>query len=147
MAKRLARQKARAAAVAALVAKAAAKAAARVAAQAAVEEAARAEREAYEADLRAVAEVWKDWVDEMTNEGTLPITDEDRREAQDIVARFGRQTLSNDLYFLTKLERMYNAELEERYAATREKFRNNCQIVSELESIMYHGTAAHNVDK
>lgn len=143
----MAKQKARAAAVAASAARVAAKAAARVAAQAAAEEAARAEREAYEADLRAVAEVWKDWVDEMTNKGTIPITDDDRREAQDIIARFARQTLSNGLYFLTKLERMYNAELEERYAATRERFRNNRQIASDLESIMYHGTAAHNVDK
>ena len=113
----------------------------------ALEAAARIQREALEADMRTVADVWENVVDEMTvSKGTLPITDEDRRDAQEILARFA-STVSTGIYFITKLERMYNAKLEKQFAATKEKFRNDPEIVSDLETMMFHGTAPNNVAK
>ena len=113
----------------------------------ALEASARAQREALEADMRTVADVWENVVDEMTvSKGTLPITDEDRRDAQEILARFA-STVSTGIYFITKLERMYNAKLEKQFAATKEKFRNDPEIVSDLETMMFHGTAPNNVAK
>jgi len=95
--------------------------------------------------MRAVAEVWNEWVDEMTGEGTPSITEQDRLDAQEVVVRFS-QTLKGSC-ILTKLERMYNAELEERYAASKERIASQRQIVSDSEVIMFHGTSPHNVDK
>jgi hypothetical protein len=97
--------------------------------------------------MRTVVEVWENVVDEMTvSKGTLPITDEDRRDAQEILARFASTSLSSGC-FITKLERIYNAKLEKQFAATKEKFRKDPEIVSDLETIMFHGTAPDNVDK
>jgi hypothetical protein len=112
-----------------------------------LEAAARAQREALEADMRTVVELWENVVDEMTvSKGTLPITNEDRRDAQEILVRFA-STISTGVYFITKLERMYNAKLEKQFAATKKKFRKDPEIVSDLETMMFHGTAPYNVAK
>ena len=94
-----------------------------------------------------MVEVWEDLVVEMdANEGTIPITDEDRQDAQEILARFAF-TLSTGVYIINKLERIYNARLEKRFATTKEKFRKDPRIVSDLVTIMFHGTSRCNVDK
>jgi hypothetical protein len=84
--------------------------------------------------------VLKTVIVEETNEGTLPITDEDREEAQEIVSRFKSAYCCRG-FRISKLERVYNAQLEERYTATKEKF------VSDQEALMFHGTASYNVMK
>jgi hypothetical protein len=92
--------------------------------------------------MRAAAgleDVLKTVIVEETNEGTLPITDEDREEAREIVRRFKAAYCWGCL--ISKVERVYNAQLEERYTATKEKF------VSDQEALMFHGTASRNVMK
>jgi hypothetical protein len=92
--------------------------------------------------MRAAAgleDVLKTVIVEETNEGTLPITDEDREEAREIVRRFKAAYCWGCL--ISKVERVYNAQLEERYTTTKEKF------VSDQEALMFHGTASRNVMK
>ena len=93
--------------------------------------------------MRAVAgleDLLKTVIVEETNEGTLPITDEDREEAREIVRRF-KTAYCLWGCLISRLERVYNAQLEERYTARKEIF------VSDQEAIMFHGTTLHSVKK
>jgi len=144
-AKRQSKQQARAvakanAAAAKLAAAEAAKVAAKTAADAAMKAAAQAQRDAWRPEMRAVADIWNTCVEEETNEGALPITDQEREEAQEIVSRFMLAVCIAG-YHITKLERVYNAQLEERYRARKERF------ASDREVIMFHGTTLDNVTK
>lgn len=120
-----------------------AKAAADAARAAAAEAAARAKKEAQEAQAKAVAVILDNLTVEDTSLGTLPITDEDREEARIIIERFTSSMHFG--YYLTKLERCYNRKLEERYAAAKERFRVAKKPLE--DDVMFHGTAAPNVDK
>ena len=68
------------------------------------------------------------------------------REAQEVLRRFNA-ALSMSRCHVTKLERIYNAKLEERFAAAKETFRKMSPKASCVEAIMFHGTRAENVDK
>jgi hypothetical protein len=92
--------------------------------------------------MRAAAgleDLLKTVIVEETNEGTLPITDEDREEVRGIVRRFKGAYCGG--YCISMVERVYNAQLEERYTAGKEIF------VSDQETLMFHGTASRNVRK
>ena len=66
-------------------------------------------------------------------------------EAQEIVSRF-MGALCCGGYRITRLERVYNAQLETKYATTAERFRNDPNL-SDRGTIMFHGTSMHNVLK
>jgi hypothetical protein len=111
---------------------------------AAAQEAARVAKEAREKDMKIVEESWGSLVlEEDSGEKGLPITDEDRKDAKDILRRF-YQLLGN--YTVTKLERVYNAMLEERYSDTKKQFGEDPTKTS-FEEIMFHGTAPMNINK
>ena len=140
-----ARQKLKAAREAAAANRKAIAEAKKIAKAAAKEAAAQKHREKEEAENKAFAELWSSIVVEELQDGSVSITDDERSEAQGIVRRF-ITALTIGRYNITKLERLYNARLEERFAAAKEIYRSRHKR-SYYETVMFHGTGDPNVDK
>jgi hypothetical protein len=76
-----------------------------------------------------------------TNANEYRITPREDQEVDQILAHFQGGYMSN--YYVVKIERIYNKQLEGIYEATRENFGVKGRGV--VEKLMYHGTQKKNV--